>query len=118
VKAEWNNLKPFVGTQRVTNSRPEGWPAIRKRVLRGGEVTHPAKRRELLQLWTEGNLDAGPATLKSNPNHVLENQLADEPEWGLRRLKVRGRFSRRIAPGTERDLNHPALYSNLDVVLY
>jgi MmyB-like transcription regulator ligand binding domain len=23
VKAEWNNLKPFVGTQRVTNSRPE-----------------------------------------------------------------------------------------------
>jgi hypothetical protein len=22
-KGEWNNLKPFVGTQRVTNSRPE-----------------------------------------------------------------------------------------------
>jgi hypothetical protein len=22
-KGEWNNLKPFIGTQRVTNSRPE-----------------------------------------------------------------------------------------------
>jgi hypothetical protein len=35
---------------------------------------------ELLRLWAEGNLNAGPATMKLNPNHVLENQPADEPE--------------------------------------
>jgi hypothetical protein len=43
---EWSDLKPFVGTQRLTNSARKGWPANRKRVLRSGEVTHPAKRRQ------------------------------------------------------------------------
>ena len=42
----WDDLKPFVGTQRVTNPARKGWPAMRKRVLRGGGVIHPAKRRQ------------------------------------------------------------------------
>jgi hypothetical protein len=41
-------------------------------------------------------INAGPATLKLNLNHVLENHPADEPEsareslsgWGLWRLEV------------------------------
>jgi hypothetical protein len=31
---------------RAANPARKGWPAIRKRVLRGGGVTHPAKRRQ------------------------------------------------------------------------
>jgi hypothetical protein len=45
-KGEWIDLKPFVGTQRVVSPARKGWPAIRKRVLRGGGATHPAKRRQ------------------------------------------------------------------------
>jgi hypothetical protein len=40
------DLKPFVGTQRAANPARKGWPAIRKRVLRGGGVIHSAKRRQ------------------------------------------------------------------------
>jgi len=39
-------LKPFVRTQWVVNPTRKGWPAIRKRVLRSGGATRPAKRRQ------------------------------------------------------------------------
>jgi hypothetical protein len=40
------DLKPFVRALRVATPARKGWPAIRKRVLRGGGATHPAKRRQ------------------------------------------------------------------------
>jgi hypothetical protein len=40
------HLKPFVRAQQVPSPARRGWPAIRKRVLRGGGATHPAKRRQ------------------------------------------------------------------------
>jgi Phage integrase family len=43
---ERGNLKPSVGTQQRFNSARKGWPAIRKRVLRGGGAIHAAKRRQ------------------------------------------------------------------------
>jgi hypothetical protein len=39
-------LKPFIGTLRVNESRPAELAGSRKRVLRGGGVTLPAKRRQ------------------------------------------------------------------------
>jgi hypothetical protein len=40
------NLKPSAGTQQRVSSARKGWPAIRKRVLRGGGAIHSAKRRQ------------------------------------------------------------------------
>jgi len=39
-------LKPCSGTQRVTNPARPRLATSRKRVLRGGEVTHAAERRQ------------------------------------------------------------------------
>jgi hypothetical protein len=41
-----SNVKPFIGTLRVTNPVRQSRASSRKRVLRGGWVTAPAKRRQ------------------------------------------------------------------------
>ena len=41
-----SNVKPFIGTLRVTNPVRQSWTSSRKRVLRGGGATLPAKRRQ------------------------------------------------------------------------
>jgi hypothetical protein len=41
-----SNVKPFIGTLRVTNPVRQSWTSSRKRVLRGGGVTLTAKRRQ------------------------------------------------------------------------
>ena len=45
-KEEVGSLKPFSGTLRVTNPVRKSRASSRKRVLRGGWVTTPAKRRQ------------------------------------------------------------------------
>ena len=45
-KEDSSSWKPFVGTLRVTNPARQSWASSRKRVLRGGWATPPAKRRQ------------------------------------------------------------------------
>ena len=43
---ETRTQKPFIGTLRVTNPARQSLASSRKRVLRGGGATLPAKRRQ------------------------------------------------------------------------
>ena len=51
-----NELKPCEGTLRVTKPARRSWPSSRKRVLRGGGATRPAKRKyRLNETATDSN---------------------------------------------------------------
>jgi hypothetical protein len=88
--------QPFLSLAALTSNKLSLALSSARPCTTQGSSASPVQKLERLQLWAEGNLYAAPATLKLNPNPVLENQPADEPEsareslsgWGLRRLEV------------------------------
>src|SRR5208337_1083628 len=81
-------VKPFAGTLRVTNPARKSRASSRKRVLRGGWVTTPAKRRQpdqtLCDRAPKSQLVVSPRRGQSRGPRQATNPWSTQPAWSHR----------------------------------
>src|SRR5208337_4742621 len=81
-------VKPFAGTLRVTNPARKSRTSSRKRVLRGGWVTTPTKRRQpdqtLCDRAPKSQLVVSPRRCRSRGPRQATNSWSTQPAWSHR----------------------------------